>query len=226
MLLRNTLKAGIAAIAMMSAPAMADNHNDGMANKGDMASAMDMWERVNNQTVSAQRMMSGDVTNNMNPIGDVDNLVLDPTGTRIEYVLYDVPFPYSFYGEENGFVRWQNVELERGVGVDVDLRIQSEDQSYGKEELQITRAEADDRLVDRIISGDIRFADGETRGIDDMLFDPETGYVTHYVVEMDDESLFGNDNRLVPASMVTLNEDADFYLVSQPVNYDYEVWIY
>lgn len=209
--------AGLATTALGAAPAIGQS---------TMEQAHERYRQAMNETVSASRMMSGDVTNGFNQLGDVRNLVLDETGERIAYILYETPYPASFYGEDDGFVRWDNIAIERGAYSGLDLRIDDDATDYRKEQLTLTKAEADDRLVDTIVGGDMMFADGEMREIEDILFDPETGVVTNYVVEFDEDSLFDTDTRLVPASMVSLDEDRDYWMVSQPTTYEYRVWIY
>ncbi|QIQ87500.1 hypothetical protein [Erythrobacter sp.] len=217
MKLKTILAAGLATTALGAAPAMAQSA---------MEQAHDRYKDAMNETVSAERMMSGDVTDGFSQLGDVRNLVLDKTGERIAYILYDVPYPSSFYGSDDGFVRWDNVAIERGAYNGLDLRIDDDAEPYRKEQLTLTKAEAEDRLVDNIVGGDMMFADGEMREIEDILFDPETGMVTNYVVEFDEDSLFDEDTRLVPASMVSLDENRDYWMVSQPTTYEYRVWIY
>jgi hypothetical protein len=134
-----------------------------------------------------------------------------------------VPFPYDVYTAEDGFVRWDNIEVERGVGSGLDLRIDGEASAYAKEQLQLTRAEAGDRLVSRIVGSDLTFSDGQMREIDDIQFDPESGMITNFVVEMDEDSLFDEDTRLVPAAMVMLDPQG-VWTVRQPVTYNWTVW--
>jgi hypothetical protein len=208
---------GLATAALGAAPALAQS---------SMEEAHDHYTKAMNETVSATRMMSGDVTDGFSQLGDVSDLILGPSGESIEYILYETPYPVAFYGADDGFVRWDNVEIERGGFAGLDLRIDDGAEPYAKEQLRITRSEADDRLVDNIIGGDMMFADGEMREIEDILFDPDSGMVTNYVVEFDEDSLFDEDTRLVPASMVSLDEERDYWMVSQPVNYEYEVWVY
>ncbi|AOL21999.1 hypothetical protein Ga0102493_11970 [Erythrobacter litoralis] len=217
MKLKTLIAAGLATTALGAAPALGQS---------TMEEAHDRYQQAMNETVSAERMMSGDVTNGFNQLGDVRNLVLDQTGQRIEYILYDVPYPSSFYGEDDGFVRWDNVAIERGGFDGLDLRIDDDAEDYRKEQLTLTKAEADGRLVDNIVGADMMFADREMREIEDILFDPETGMITHYVVEFDEDSLFDEDTRLVPASMAGLDESGDYWMVSQPTTYEYQVWIY
>lgn len=222
MKLKTLLAAGLATTALAGAPAFG---HDTMG-QPDMKQAHERYQQVMNETVSAKRMMSGDVTNGFNQLGDVRNLILDPTGQRIEYILYDVPHTFSHYGGDDGFVRWDNVAIERG-GVDgLDLRIDDDAEDYRKDRLELTRAEAAGRLVDKIIGGDMMFADREKREIGDILFDPETGRITHYLVEFDEDSLFDEDTRLVPASMVSMDDSGDYWMVSRPTTYEYQIWDY
>ena len=213
MTLKALMTAGIGAAALLAGPAMAQAPN-----------SQDWAQRqAQNETVSAQRMMSGDVTNGFNMLGNVSDIVLNARGTAVEYVLYEVPFPYDVYTAEDGFVRWDNIEVERGVGSGLDLRIDGEASAYAKEQLQLTRAEAGDRLVSRIVGSDLTFADGQMREIDDIQFDPESGMITNFVVEMDEDSLFDEDTRLVPAAMVMLDPQG-VWTVRQPVTYNWTVW--
>lgn len=209
MTLRKSMAAGMAATALTAAPALAQSQMD---------ADYDRYKMAMSETVSADRMMSGDVTNGFNKLGDVSTLILDPTGQRIEYILYEVPYPWSTFGDEDGFVRWDNVSIESAGYGGLDLRIDDDQQPYTKDQLRITRMEADGRLTNRIIGGDIRFSGGEMREINDILFDPETGMVTHYVVEFDEDSLFDEDTRRVPADWVTLDEQRGIWMVPQPVN--------
>ena len=222
MKLATILAAGLATTALASAPAMAQ---PGMG-QGNMEQAQERWKDAMNETVSATRIMSGEVTDGFTTLGDIDNLILSSDGAKIEYVLYEVPYASSFFGEDDGFVRWDNIAIERGAYSGLDLRIDGDGEAYAKQQLEITKAEADDRLVDRIVGGDMMFADGEMREIDDILFDPETGMITNYVVEFDEDSLFDQDTRLVPASMVSLDENRGVWMATRPVSYQYEVWIY
>ncbi|MEQ8410414.1 MAG: hypothetical protein RIC51_06620 [Erythrobacter sp.] len=222
MKLSTLLATALATTALGATPAMGQNAMD----QSTMEQANERYKQAMNETVSAERMMSGDVTNGFNPLGDVRNLVLDPTGERIAYILYDAPYPGSFFGEDDGFVRWDNVAIERGGYGGLDLRIDDAAADYRKEQLALTRAEADGRLVDEIVGGDMMFADNEMREVEDILFDPETGTITHYVVEFDEDSLFDEDTRLVPASMVSMDDSGDYWMVSSPTTYEYRVWIY
>ncbi len=212
--LKALMTAGIGAAALMTAPAMA---------QGQPSQEWTQRQAAQNETVTATRMMSGDVTNGFNMLGNVSDLVLNERGTGVEYILYEVPFPYDVYSGEDGFVRWDNIEVERGVGMGLDLRIDDGASPYGKEQLRLTRSQAGNRLVSKIVGGDMMFAGGQTREIDDIQFDPESGMVTNFVVEMDEDSLFDEDTRLVPASMVTL-DPRGMWVVSQPVTYNWTVW--
>lgn len=217
--LKALMTASIGAAALMTAPATAQ------AQASQAPTSQDWAQRqAQNETVSAERMMSGDVTNGFNMLGNVSDLVLNERGTGVEYILYEVPYPYEVYTADDGFVRWDNIEVERGVGTGLDLQLDDEASAYAKEQLRLTRAEAKDRMVSRILGSDLTFSDGQKREIDDIHFDPETGMVTNFVVEMDTDSLFDEDTRLVPASMVMLDPQRG-WVVRQPVTYDWTVWV-
>ena len=215
MILKALMTAGIGAAALMTAPAMAQDRT-----------SQDWAQRqaAQNEIVSAERMMSGDVTNGFNMLGNVSDLVLNERGTGVEYILYEVPFPYSTYSADDGFVRWDNIEVERGVGTGLDLQLDDDASPYAKEQLRLTRAQASNRLVSRIVGSDITFADGQMREIEDIQFDPQSGMITNFVIEMDENSLFNEDTRLIPASMVTL-DPRGMWMVSQPVTYNWTVWV-
>ncbi|MEE4153299.1 MAG: hypothetical protein V2I27_03990 [Erythrobacter sp.] len=221
MTLKTQLSIAIAA-GLLGAPAVQAQDNW----QNDMQASKERWEQVRNATVSAQELMSGDVNNNFNMLGDVRNLILDPTSSRLEYVLYDVPYFYSLYGDDDGFVRFDNVAIERGSDMNVDVRIDDEAYDFRKDQLELTRSQAQGRLVDDILDGEVRFSGGEMRGVDDVLFDPQSGQIQYFVVEMDDESLFGNDNRLVPASRVRYDQRGDYWTVSDPMDTEFQIWVY
>lgn len=214
---------GIGAATLAGAPALAQNAPAHGLDTDSRAWAQ--WQAAQAETVSAERMMDGDVTNGFNMLGNVTDLILDERGDRIEYALYEVPHPLSFYGSEDGFVRWGNIAIERGVGTGLDLRLDDGASPYSKEQLTLTRAEANNRMVSRIIGSELMFADGQKREIQDIQFDPDSGLITNYIVEMDEDSLFKEDTRKVPAPLVTLDQEG-VWIVSQPVTYDWEVWVF
>ncbi|MBI1404082.1 MAG: hypothetical protein GC147_12840 [Porphyrobacter sp.] len=219
----STLAAGLGIAALAAAPALAQQANP------DRTTSMQrqqwaQWQQTNNETVSAQRILGGDVTNGFNMLGNITDLILDPQGQRIEYVLYEVPYPYKIYGSDDGFVRWDNVAFERGYDSDVDLRIDDDAQAEAKQQLTLTRSQARGRMASRIVGGDLMFADGSSREIDDILFDPKTGMITDFVVELDADSLFDSDTRRVPAAMVRFDQGR--WMVAQPVTYDWQVWVF
>ncbi|MEQ5788167.1 hypothetical protein J3454_09700 [Erythrobacter sp. NFXS35] len=211
------LAAAVAATTLGAAPAFAQT---------DMRAAQADYDRAMSENASAERMLSGDVTHAFRQMGEVTDLILDPYGRRVEYILYETPTIARIYGDDDGFVRWDNIEIERGVGAGLDLRIDDPASAEGKDRLQLTRAEANDRMVSRIIGGNMMFADGQMREIDDILFDPDTGMVKHFVIEFDTDSVYTEDTRLIPAAMVSLDEQRGYWMASQPVNYTYESWIY
>lgn len=215
MTIRSILLAGLGGLALASTPAAAQTMD---------RESWQQWQEMRNSAVSAESMMTGDVTNGFNMLGNVEDLILNASGTQVQYILYDIPFPYSHYGSDKGFVAWDNIAVERGAGTGLDLRIDSEESAYAKDELKLTRAQGERRMVSKIIGSDVRFNDGQMREVEDILFDPDTGMLTHYVVQFDNETLFGDDPRRIPASMVSIHSNGTLS-IAQPVTYDYEVWI-
>lgn len=174
----------------------------------DLAAAADWdsWSAMNEEVVSAKDVLSADVTNLLNPVGQVSDLVLNPSGTQIQYVLFEVPYPYSFYGAEDGFATFDGIDFEVGGALTLNVQLTGEE-PQGPEELTLTASEADHRLLSNIIGEPLQFSDDETRRIRDVLVDRDTGALTHYVVDMDADSLFDVDRRTLPADMVSIDED-------------------
>jgi hypothetical protein len=206
--------AGLGIAALAASPAIAQDQQ-----------AWEDWQEASNETASAERMMQGEVTNRLNMMGDIEEIILDPAGRQIEYVLFEVPFYYVGIGGSDGFVSWDNIALERGYSTNLDLRIDDEADAGARDQLRLTRSEAEGRLVSDIMHEDIRFSDGSMRQVDDLLFDPETGALESYVVDTDGDSLFDEDLRQIPAAWVSRNAQGNL-TVSQPLNYSYEVWIF
>ncbi|MFP5307212.1 MAG: hypothetical protein ACLGI7_15490 [Gammaproteobacteria bacterium] len=164
------------------------------------------WAEMRKNAVPATELLASDVSNFANPVGRTDKLILNEQHTAIEYVLFDVPYPWSFYTGEDGYVRYDSVELRDGYYAGVNLQIQPGEVTNPGDQLKLTRGEVDDRMVSRLIGRDMHFADGETREISDLLIQPKTGKVTHYVVQLDADALFDHEPRTVRASQVSIDE--------------------
>lgn len=196
MTLLTTTSALAAALASGAAMAQAANQEDSRN-----------WAKMREKAIPASELLAADVRNFANPIGQTENLVLNQKGTAIQYVLFEVPYPYSFYTTEDGYVNYDAVDVDDGYYDGVNLMVEDANVSLPRDQLKLTRAEAENRLVDRIIGSDIQFSDGQKREIEDILINPKSGQVTHYVVQMDEEALFGGESRTVRANNVSLNED-------------------
>lgn len=165
------------------------------------------WAKMREKAIPATELLASDVRNFANPVGQTDKLILNKEGTAIQYVTFDVPYPYSFYTGEDGFVSYDSVDVEDGAYGGVELMISDANVSLPRDQLKLTRGEARGRLVDRLIGSDLRFSDGETREVEDMLIDPESGRVTHYVVQMNTESLFDEQSRTIRVTNVKIGND-------------------
>ncbi|MBN1239106.1 MAG: hypothetical protein JXB36_11425 [Gammaproteobacteria bacterium] len=169
--------------------------------------SLDEWSEMRGEVVGAEELLGADVSNGLNPVGTVTDLVLSADGSRVEYVLYETPYPWSFYGAEDGFATFDNVTIEHGASLDVDLVLNDAEAAQAPEELELTSDQARQRLVSRLIGEPMHFSGETEREIETLLIDRDTGAVTHYVVETDPDTLFRTARRTVPADSVTVDEE-------------------
>lgn len=189
---------GVLATLLAPASALADMHGDRQAGHGALDNA-----------VSAEQMLGGDVHTVANPVGSVRDLILNERGTAVEYVLYEVPFPYALSGADNGFVRFDNVAVENGATLDTVLRIDDE-AARGPQELTLERSEADHRMVSRLLDDAVAFADGRhIREVEDILVDRNSGEVVGFVVNRNPEAWFNDDPLIIPPHKVTIRPDGN-----------------
>lgn len=170
------------------------------------AGAQDDASEMQKEAMSAESVLSADVRNGVGPVGQVSDLVLSSEGDEIQYVLYNVRYPYRFYGGEDGFSTFEGAEFWRAAGGDLAARFEAEESDRAPERLELTASEADNRLVSRVLDERVQFADDATRRITDMLIDPETGAVTHYVASAASESLLAPGRRVIPADSVSIGD--------------------
>ena len=168
---------------------------------------MESWAKMRGEVVEANEILSADVSNGLNPVGEVTDLVLTPDHDQVQYILYETPYPYSFYGAEDGFARYDGVAFENEATFDTTLRVDAEDSAGAPEELALTRDQARERLISRVIGSAMLFSDDTTREIEDILIDRDTGAIVHYVVETDEDSIFKAERRTVPAARVSIADD-------------------
>lgn len=185
-------------------------HNASGPNSADARKQQQLresWAKMRGELVEANELLSADVTNGRNPVGQVTDLVLTPDHKQVQYILYETPYPYSFFGAEDGFARYDGVEFYNDAELDTTLRFEAEDSAGAPEELKLTRDQARERLVSRVIGRPMEFADDTLREINDILIDRDTGAIVHYVVETDEDSIFRAERRTVPAARVTIADD-------------------
>lgn len=188
-----------------SAQRSADRQNDGARRNSQQL--MESWAKLRGEVVQADELLSADVSNGFNPVGQVTDLVLTPDHKQVQYILFETPYPWSFWGAEDGFARYDGVEFENEAALDTTLRLEAEDSAGAPETLELTRDQARERLVSRLIGSPMVFADDSAREIDDILIDRDTGAVIHYVVETDESSIFRGEPRTVPAARVSIADD-------------------
>jgi hypothetical protein len=190
------------AVATMAASSLAFAQN-----QQDMSK---QWEEMRKEAISAKAILAGDIKSRFNAIGQVEYLILDEEGDAIEYVIWDRPQPLSavYLGKE-GFVNYDAVDVEHSITGDINLIIEDAEVSLPRDELKITRREADHRMVEKLIGSEIEFADGSTREVEDILIHPETGKVTHYVVAMNPDEFFDDEPRAIRASEVKVSDEGN-----------------
>lgn len=192
------------AVATLSASVHADyewRHDEAERNK-----MVNDWKSMREQMVRASDIMGEEVTNGLNPMGDVRDLILSPDSQSVEYVLYETNFSLGVYGNQDGFVRFDNASFQdRGYG-DLELRIDDDQDAMGKDKLRLTRGEADHRLVSKMIGSSIVFGDDSAREVEDLLINRKNGKVTHFVFDMDDDAIFNEDLRTLSVNRVDIDE--------------------
>lgn len=174
---------------------------------GQSEASFESWAQMEGEVLRAEEMLEGDVTNGLNPIGAVSDLVLSQDGSRVEYILYEVPYPYSFYGSEDGFTTFEGVDIFKDAALELEVRLPIEARPQAPEELRLTAAEAQQRLVSRILGERLYFTEDTSRRIEDLLIDRESGEVLHYVIEADPEAIFSANRRTVPADQISIDEE-------------------
>lgn len=160
----------------------------------------------------------------LNPIASVDDLILSPDGRRVQYVLFDQRGLYFRLRSGNGFVEWTNIDVRPSTGIGPGLVVGDAESGKEPEEIALTRSQAERRLVSNLLDSRMTFADGQTLRVSDILFHPESGELSDFVVQMNDDSLFDDDQRRIPASMVTVDANGGLR-VNQPTTYRYEIWV-
>lgn len=164
------------------------------------------WTKMNEHVVSAEHILRAEVSNGVNPVANVTDLVLTPDRRAVQYVLYGSAYPFALYGSDNGFVAFGDVNIVNAATPDAELVIKNDQAARAPETLKLTASQAANRLVSQIIGSQLYFSDGGSREIRDLLIDKKSGDIAAYVVKMDPESLFNSEPRAIPADHVTIDE--------------------
>lgn len=190
------------AITALAIPAttLAGEHKDDKDDKDRQA----QWTQMRAEAVSASSILDGDVTNVLDPVGNVEELVLSSDSREIQYVLYDTPYPYHFAGTGDAFVAFDNVALEHGSFGDLDVRFDDAADAQAPEQLELTASQVDHRAVSRLMGEPIVFSKDKVRALSDILVHPKSGKVTHFVVEMNPDAIFTEEPRAIPANKVSI----------------------
>lgn len=160
------------------------------------------WRRMQEEVISAKDLLGAELSNGERVIGKVGDLALSEESTRVERVLFEVPYAYRVeQGRNHGFVEFEDLVVETSPD---ELRARIADGATPKppEALELVAQEADNRLASNILDAWLQFSNDELREIDNLLIDRDSGRITHYVIDMEAESVFDQNRRLIPAENV------------------------
>ncbi len=197
-----------AALSIASMSALAQNadssrQNDRMSQQRSTDAKARDWQEMRQNAVKASEILDGNVTNGLNPVAQVTNLVLNKNGDELEYIIYESRSPVMSFYVGDGYTSYNTVDLESSYGGGVDVRVDSSADVRGPEEIEITRDEADQRLVSHVLESQIELDGGKIYQVEDLLIQPQTGKITHYVIGSEPDVLFSDGRRTVRATEVS-----------------------
>lgn len=165
--------------------------------------------RMSGESVSAEEILAGDFSTGMEPVGQVKNLILNRSGSAVEYVVFETRnMPWEFYVGD-GYLSFNAVDMHSyGALGDIHVVADGDEPIRGPEELSITADEAERRLVSYITDSHLRVGDRQLE-IEDLLIDPASGAVKAYVIGSEPDVLFSQGRFTVPAEEVEF-EDGTF----------------
>lgn len=198
---KNPVTWTVAAAAALMIPA-----SGAVAQDADMKARSDMekqWSDMRENAIHASELLRGNYSPGLSPGMDIDNLVLNEKGNKIEYVvLSSDSYPWSAY-RQDGYLTWKAVYVHSGVGPgNVDLSSERLENMKGPDTLRITADEANRRLLSRVVDSQIGINDSAVHQIDDVLVNPKSGAVTHFVIGTTPGTVFSTDKRAIPAKYV------------------------
>lgn len=165
-------------------------------------------EEIEQTTVSAERLQNASFSTGLNPVGVVDRLILDADRKSLEFILLESQSVVSrLTGVDDGFVLFNQVDFQSQFFDETEVVLEEQTSPSVPEELELTRSEAEMRVVSRILDEGIQFSDGVERELTDILFDRSTGEIAYYVISADDDSLFETNQQLIPAAQVEINDE-------------------
>ena len=154
------------------------------------------------ELIEASALLNSGMSNGLNEFGQVANALLDENSKSLEYVFFETSDTFTPTSDEQGFVAIDNVDFAPGSLGEWQVIVEDTNSQRKPQELEVTRTEAEYRLLSRVLNESISFSDAETRSIDDILINPDTGGIEYFTVSMDAESFFNDDIRVIPASEV------------------------
>jgi hypothetical protein len=203
------------AMALAAGAAVADRYGTGDGERADamsmkhgasdsmqMESRADEWRTMQDEHVELSELMNGDLSNGLRALGQVEHVVLSDNASKVQYIVYEPDsLPWDAYAS-GGYFEYQDVDLMRRLG-DVTLRIDANLDPKGPEELRITADEAEYRLASRVTDSRLETKGERFYEIEDLLINRDTGNVAYFVIGAEENALFSDERRAVPANRVT-----------------------
>lgn len=186
------------------------------------------WEEMHKEAVSVEGLRSGEVKNKLESIGNTKYLILDKTNKRIEYVVYELPRENASLPTktESRYFKYRNKTGLSFNSPGIDVTIDESMLDSKNNQLSLTKKQAKDHLVSQLLNEEMAFSSGESLEIADMLINPESGKISHYVVELETDSLFDEQLRTVRVNNVSVSDagmiSANMSLDQIDKNQDYD----
>lgn len=153
-------------------------------------------------TVSAEELLTGDVKHVGNRIGRIKDVLLSNSGDKAEIVLYRVPNRYKAEPGETGYAVLNKVEVEQDSG-GVDVLLIGKESQRKPEKLRLTRADLSERSMERLLGEELILEGGYAYPVVDIRIDPDSGRISHYIIDTDPEQWLDDDSKVIPADKVS-----------------------
>ncbi len=171
------------------------------------ATSMSEIHDMKGELISAGSILQAQVWSEHNDYaGNVSKLVLNEQQDALQYILYEGPNPWDNMAYESGFITFDNSDFEYGSVNLVEVRYEVPEDSMAPDELRLTKSQAQGRLISNLIGSEVTFTDNQTRVVEDILFNIDSGEIAYFLVDMDPNAMFATERRAIPADSVSIND--------------------